>query len=143
MRSTRIILAMLLAACGGDVAACSISVVGAAFGPINPLHDQAATSVGNVTVNCEVDTPYDVALSTGAAGHWARHMTSGEHTLSYNLYRDALHTEVWGDGSGGTFTVAALAAGQPATHYVYGRVPAQPLARAGTYSDVVVVTVTF
>lgn len=53
-----------------------------------------------------------------------------------------MHKEIWGGGSGGTFTVAAVGDGQPETHYVYDRVPAQPLARAGSCSDIVIVIVT-
>lgn len=61
--------------------------------------------------------------------------------LSYNLYIDPTRLLVWGDGSGLTTTVTNLALS--ADHTVYGRIPAQQNVTAGSYADLIVVTVTF
>ncbi len=137
-------LALLVAgALPGLSAACTLAANGVAFGPIDPLTDQASTSVGSVQVDCPADTPYVIRLSTGAAGSWNRAMASGGDSLAYNLFRDPTHVEVWGDGSGGSLTVSGLGSGSTQVHSVYGRVPAQPQARVGSYGDVIVVTLEF
>ena len=63
--------------------------------------------MGSVAVQCTIGIlpSFQVALSTGGSGSYAtRKMSNGTDTLSYNLYTDAGHTIIWGDGSGGTST---------------------------------------
>ena len=59
------------------------------------------------------------------------------------MYRNAARTERWGNVPG-TDTVPGVGTGEanPQTVTVYGRVPAQS-APAGTYIDVVTVTLTY
>jgi spore coat protein U-like protein len=102
-------------------------------------------------VICSSGTGYNIGLDAGTgsgATLAARKMTNSSNTVTYSLYRDAGHAQVWGT-TVGTDTVAGtgdgLAAGQNYT--VFGLVPAQttPPASAGgtTYSDTITVTVTY
>jgi spore coat protein U-like protein len=85
----------------------------------------------------------------GSADQTARELDDGGTPLSYNLYTTNLRTVVWGDGAGGTGTVAANGAGMAVanigTSEVFGRIPlaAAEAAPPGTYTDQVLVTVVF
>ncbi len=68
---------------------------------------------------------------------------SGTHELSYNLYTDATHTMIWGDGTGGSTTVSGTADQSGTEHTIYGRVPWQPQAVPGSYSDSIVITISY
>lgn len=84
---------------------------------------------------------YTLALSTGQGSFTNRSMLNGSHAMNYNLYTDSLHTQVWADGTGATHTVAG--SGTTGSYSVYGQIPALQNAYVGSYSDSVVVTVTF
>ncbi|MDE2346275.1 MAG: spore coat protein U domain-containing protein, partial [Gammaproteobacteria bacterium] len=101
---------------------------------------------------------YAIALSTGSSGTYApRAMTYAGSHLQYNLYTTAQLVTVWGDGSGGTQTVAQQITGAcqyqffnigfncsgSQSNTVYGAVPAMQNVVAGAYADNITVTVTF
>jgi spore coat protein U-like protein len=70
-------------------------------------------------------------------------MTSaGGGVLQYNLYLDALHLIVWGDGSDLT-TQRFIAVGLVGSITFYGSVPARQNAPAGAYADSLVATIYF
>lgn len=142
--TTRVLLVLLGIVAYGDASACAVGVSGVSLGPINPLHGQAVTVAGRITVACDTETSYTVGLSTGVSGTWDRHMVGpAGSTLRYNLYLDPLHTRLWGDGSPGSETVKGVASGESMVHDVHARVPAQPLAPGGHYVDTIVVTVSY
>ena len=59
-------------------------------------------------------------------------MTSGGNLLSYNIYTDAARANVWGDGTGGTVTIASsTGTGAAQNVTVYGRVPTGQTGAAG------------
>ena len=66
--------------------------------------------------------------------------------LGYNVFTSPSMAVVWGDGTGGTSTVAMGPVPgrrplRPVT--IYGRIPAGQNVSAGTYSDTLVVTITW
>ena len=63
-------------------------------------------------------------------------MAKGPATLAYNLYVDASHTRVWGDGTGNTQTQTGMG-----NLVIYGRIPGQQNVPAGLYTDRVMVIV--
>lgn len=67
--------------------------------------------------------------------------SGGTQTVGYNLYTSSAYTTAWGDGTGGSSTVAGTGLAQSTT--VFGRVPAQTTPQAGTYTDTIIVTVTY
>lgn len=131
----------LFAAAAAD--ACSVNATSFQFGTINPLIATSHDSTSTVTVTCPSLTSYSVALSPGSGTFSQRQMSNGTNTLDYNLYTDSARTEIWGDGSGSTATVSASADDTGTDHTVYGRLPHQPTAAVGSYSDSITVTVTY
>ncbi|GLI95042.1 Csu type fimbrial protein [Methylocystis echinoides] len=123
----------------------SCTVTGGAlnFGSLSSLSADVdvATTIG---VNCSSGTAYSVGLNAGAgagATYAARKMTSGATTVNYALYTDAARTTVWTEASPNMITGSGT--GAAVNLNVYGRVPAQAVPGAGTYSDTVTVTVNY
>jgi spore coat protein U-like protein len=69
-------------------------------------------------------------------------MTNGANTITYGLYQNAARTIAWG-GTIGTNTVAGTGTGLAQLTTVYGRVPGQATPSPGTYTDTIIVTVTY
>ena len=69
-------------------------------------------------------------------------MANGAQTITYGLYQDAARSNPWGNTIG-TNTAAGTGTGSNQALTVYGRVGAQTTPSRGTYSDSVVVTVTY
>ena len=132
------------------VSACTISVTAVSFGAYDTRAASADDSTGTLTALCakNVSGPV-VAIGTGGSGSFSpRTLRSGTSALSYNLYTSLARTTVWGNGSGGTATVTltnptAVGNDRRFTRTIYGRIPALQNVRAGSYSDTLVVTVTF
>jgi spore coat protein U-like protein len=138
---------------------CSVAVVAVAFGDYNPVAALPDDSAGRVDVTCSNvagtgadSVSYTVALSPGASGGYApRRLGAGNERLNYNLFRDAGRTQVWGNGSGGSYLVGGSMRVGPGvgnrtrtnTHDIFGRVPAQQDVAVGAYSDAIFVTVSF
>lgn len=122
---------------------CSLSATNMAFGTINPLNGTDHESTSSIDVTCPDPTSYTLSLSTGSGSYDQRQMVSGSETLNYNLYTDATHNEVWGDGSGVSVTVSGDTDSSGSNHTVYGHSPHQPLTVPGNYSDSITVTVTY
>lgn len=132
----------LSAAGNATAATCSLNAQGVNFGGYDFLSDQNLDGVGYVTVTCDASSSYTIALSAGTTGSYVgRVMQSGSNRLRYNLYVDASHTMVWGDGSAGTETVGGT--GTDTNYPVYGSIPAGQNPVVGDYSDVITVTLTF
>jgi spore coat protein U-like protein len=160
MRSAVVLAAAcLLAAIPNAQAAvtftCTVSATGIVFGNYNPLSPTGDSAVGSWSVTCNAigsgsaTVAGTLTLSTGSSGNYAgRTMISGTHTLQYNIYATPSHTQVIGDGSAGTFALSdsgTVTAGQvyQITGSMYGLMPPSQDVPAGSYSDVIVVTVTY
>ena len=123
-----------------------------AFGSTTASAGTVTGTGGNVTVQCTVDVPYDIALDAGdnGANVGARKMlhTNGTDAIPYQLYQDAGFSTVWGD-TVDTNTVEGTGTGfgtgtpydQPHTVYAQATVPGT--APVGSYSDTITATVTF
>ena len=77
-----------------------------------------------------------------------RLLAQGANTLQYNLFTTAALTQVFGDGSGTSKTVAGTGAGvaTAATVTVFGQLPdnaTNQASVAGNYTDTITVTVTY
>lgn len=141
------------ALCLAPLCTCGVTATPVNFGAFNPLAGTLRSATGTVRMNCNSTVgllvPYSVALSTGSGTYGTRRMTSGGRSLFYNLYADAAHTTVWGDGTSGSAVVsgsvllAALASfSLPIT--VYGQINAgQNMLVPGTYTDTLTVTLTY
>ena len=136
-------IALVLALAAQQSHACTLSVTGVNFGSYDVFSNAVLDSTGNIDVNCPSGVGYSMALSAGGGTHAQRIMNSGGHSLNYNLYTDANRAVVWGDATSGTVTVNGTGIGVNVNHAVYGRIPARQNVRAGSYSDIVIVELTF
>lgn len=130
-------------------AACQVTPQNLNFGTYDPLATTSLSSTTQLSINCSKNTPFTIDLNAGqhASGGFNRNMANGANLLSYQLYTNSSHTTVWGDGTSGTGTVNGTGTGPGTAHMivetVYGAVSAQQSAPAGSYSDVITVTVSF
>lgn len=131
----------VLSSLAAGAAACTVGATPLAFGSIDPLFGEPTESVGSLTVECLEITAYTLSVTPGKGTYNQRLMTFGEHTLAYNLYIDQDHLFIFGDGTGDTQVVTGE--GMVTEHVVYGKVPNQPRAYPGDYTDDIVVTVSY
>ncbi|MDG1494762.1 MAG: spore coat U domain-containing protein [Porticoccaceae bacterium] len=123
--------------------ACTLNVTGVNFGSYDVFSNSARDSTGNIDVNCPNGAGYSMALSAGSGVHTQRVMISGAHRLNYNLYTAANRAVIWGDATSGTVTVNGTGNGVSVNYGVYGRIPALQNVHAGSYSDIIIVELTF
>jgi spore coat protein U-like protein len=127
------------------VSNCNVSAANLNFGTVGTLTSNVdASSTMNVT--CTNGAPYDVGLSAGngtGATVTNRKMTSGGGaTVNYALYQNSGRTTNWGN-TVGTDTVSGTGTGSAQALTVYGRIPSQVTPAPATYTDTIVVTVTY
>jgi spore coat protein U-like protein len=140
---------LLAALSARAVPSCSFGIVtGVSFGAYDALNTSPLDQTGSITFQC-TDLgagTVTVDLSTGNSGSYAaREMRKGADSLQYNLYRDVSRTQIWGDGTAGTFHFGPFAPtdGVDETVTIFGRVPARQSSPVGTYTDTVVATINF
>jgi spore coat protein U-like protein len=125
---------------------CTVVTTALDFGSQTDL-TAARDAVNSIGVTCTAGTVYEVGLNgglSGAADPTQRRMTNAATPLyvAYGVYRDAGRTQPWGNTSGSN-TMSATGTGLAQSFAGYGRVPAQTTPNALTYTDTVVVTVTY
>jgi spore coat protein U-like protein len=109
--------------------------------------DAPVDASGTLTINCTLDTPYNVGLNAGLSSTSPtpsadnRRMTNGTAFVPYGLYRDAARQLLWGETIG-TETLSGVGTAADVDVPVYGRVPSTDYP-PGTYTDTVVATVTY
>ena len=125
-------------------ASCNVTPANLNFGSVGFL-SSTKDATSSVSVLCTISLPYMVGLSGGNANvsdPTQRKMSKGVEQITYGLYRDPARSQPWGSTSG-TNTVSGTGSGASQSVPVYGRVPPQTTPSLGTYSDTVVVTVTY
>ena len=145
------IAAIVIMAPSIALAACSVTATAISFGTYYPISANPTNSTGRITVSCNGNSghgPYSLALSPGGGGSYAgRKMQSGGATIAYQLYIDAAHTRIWGDGSGGSETVAGFDIvpnrSGTASFTVFGSIRARLISDPGFYRDVIIITVNY
>lgn len=135
---------------------CTVTTTDLAFGNYDPNAATAQdSSAGKISTICTKGSTPIIALgqgsnptgiSTDAAPE--RQMSDGATTpsmLAYNLYTDSTYGTVWGNTpTTGVTQASASADGTTAVDTtVYGRIAANQYVPAGSYSDSVVVTISF
>jgi spore coat protein U-like protein len=151
MRRRLGLVALLMLVPTAGQAACTLSASGVAFGVYNPSSATPTDAVGTVTLSCSAMSGpgnYSLSLSIGGGGSYAeRRMSSGRFMLPYQLYSNAARSEIWGDGTRGSSVVVGTdnipRLGGTSSYPIYGRITARRTAVPGTYTDVIVVTVTY
>lgn len=122
-------------------ASCTVAAQSVSFGRYDPFEQADLDGAGNVHIDCDTVVNVSISLSQGGGDYSGRLMTSGPHQLAYNLFTSAQRIVVWGDGSGGSEAVSDSI--QTADFAIYGAIPARQNIPAGSYTDVIYVTVTY
>lgn len=148
-----LILAVVLWGPSARAQTCSASTAAVVFGTYAPLSGAGVSTTGSVTVTCQATVAllvsYAISLGGGASGNiQARAMSGTGGTLPYQIYTNAGHTIVWGDGTGGSQTQGTsylLSVLVPVvnTFTAYGTIAANLRVSPGTYGDTVTVLVTY
>lgn len=125
---------------------CTVAATAFSFGA-QPDLATARTTTNTVSVTCTTGTQYEVGMSngtSGGAGPTARLMKNVGTPLavSYGVYRNEARTSPWGSMAG-VDTLSGNGNGLVQRYTGFGLIPVQPTPPALTYSDTVVVTVTY
>lgn len=140
------------AACGGLGCSCSVGTTAVTFGNYNPISATPTTANGNVAVTCSAlvifTASYVISMAKGNSSTYTpRFMNLAGVHLNYNLYTTAGFVSIWGDATGGTVTVSdsytAIGLSETRNYTPFGQIPALQTVGAGTYTDTVLVTVTY
>jgi spore coat protein U-like protein len=129
-------------------AVCTVSTTPVDFGSYNVLLTGALDAAGSITVDCDETPPATVTISIGpssnSGGFDPRMMklSGGNEFISYNLFIDSGRTQIWGDGTGNTYTLSQTVPKKtPWIPPVYGRIPPGQDVSAGTYNETLTVTI--
>jgi spore coat protein U-like protein len=152
MTAKRLFIALCVVAgslCASDARAqsCTISATSVSFGNYNVFNGSPLDSTGRITYRCNAQASnITVALTRGGSSTFSpRRMFKGAEVLTYNLFRNAGRTNIWGDGTSGTsvYSRANPPNNSNVNLTVYGRVPAGQDVSAGTYTDTVTAVINF
>lgn len=113
------------------------------FGQVDSQHAQDLDQHAAITLSCPQGTAWSLTLNNGTnpTGLQRRMVNNRGDSISYSLFRDPARTQSWGTD----IQVKGTGLGQtrPVNVPVYGRIPRQPSLPAGTFSDNVVITLTY
>jgi spore coat protein U-like protein len=130
---------------------CNVASTPVSFNNYDVFSSVPAYSTGTVSVSCNNPNnkpmPVTIAISAGTSGSFnPRQLRAliGSDRLNYYLFTDPTRTVIWGDGTGGTSTlINTVSRSTPWNASIFGTLPQRQNVRAGSYSDAVVVTVTW
>jgi spore coat protein U-like protein len=123
---------------------CNVGATNVSFGTVGVVSSNVDAN-STVSAQCSISLPYSVSLNGGNAGAsdpTQRKMSKAAEQITYGLYKDSARAQPWGNTIG-TNTIAGTGTGLSQNITVYGRVPSQTTGSPGTYSDTIVVTVTY
>lgn len=153
LRTAALMALSLLSCAAGAVTTCSLATGNVVFGSYDVFSPGSLDTSTTVVVTCSrfggpQNITVDIGIGPGAYGGTtsSRKMrTSGGDLLSYNLFKDAGKTAIWGQVSGlDTFTQDLAVPNKSSTQLtttIFGRIPAGQDVSKGIYSDSIVVTV--
>ena len=123
----------------------SVSATPLNFGTATQGTTQTITATSAITVTCSIGTIYTVDLNDGTFGAGLRVLRQGGVGPAYQIYKDSLHTQIWGSAlAGGTLlTPTPMSASGSAIHTAFGRVIPSLADPIGIYTDTVTVTVNY
>jgi len=130
-------------------ASCKITVTApASFGNYNPFNSGDTTTVASLNVTCTSYTgTYTISLAAGTYGtipnrEMAKVGATGKK-MSYELYQDAAHAILWGNGTNGQKLSGSCSASCNTTYPVYGDISAGQNPVTGSYTSSVTATLTY
>lgn len=121
------------------------SATNLSFGTSQGVITAAVDSTSTITVQCTTGTPYTIALTVPVGETAAARVMTGTnnaaHTLTYALFQDLNHANVWGQSVGNT--QGGTGNGQQQPYTVFGHVPVQTTPAADAYSETVQLVVSY
>jgi spore coat protein U-like protein len=123
-----------------NVAQCTVVGGTLSFNSVGVLNSNVDAST-TISPNCASGVPYTISLDGGQHGGTSatsRKMANGAGSIVYGLFSDTARTQGWYGAS-----VSATGTGSAQSISVYGRVAPQTTPAPGTYTDTVVITVTY
>jgi spore coat protein U-like protein len=138
----------ILCCADAALAACTVSTTNVNFGNYDVFSATPRDSTGMISVFCNARTTITAAIgpSPNSGGFSPRQMklTTGTDLLNYNLYRNSTRTQIWGDGTGGTYTLSwTVSRNKTVSRTVYGRILPLQDVPAGNYNETLTVTITY
>ena len=158
LRTRSLLLGALLALprAGSAATTCTIASGTLAFAPYDVFNGTPLDTQANVVVTCTRNggppsTTVTLALgpstTSGAIATRRLRRTAGTDLLDYNVYRDAARLGVWGQTSGVDTVAQTLSVPNKSSANVsftlFGRIPAGQDPSAGSYSDSLLMTISF
>ena len=137
------LIALVFVLVAQEARACTVNITGVNFGRYDVFSNVALHSAGNIDMNCPIGVGYHIILTAGSGTFSKRVMSSGAHSLNYNLFTAANRVLVWGDATSDSVTVSSSGTGESVNHVVYGRIPAHQNVYPGSYSDTITVVINF
>lgn len=138
---------------GTVITNCNVSTTALDFGSSPSTIALNIDSTATVKVQCTNTTPYSIGLGNGlnVSGSQRRvRLAATSNYINYGLYTDAARSNAWVATSSTTSCTAGVStcylgtgSGSNQNITVYGRIPSQTAPVVGTFTDTVVVTVTF
>jgi spore coat protein U-like protein len=135
--------------CGTVLDPMSVTATALNFGNYFPSSASAATMT--VKINCgllgvDLLPAFTLGLSAGNSGNpAARYLNRGGTHMNYNIYSTISYSRALGDGTAGTLlsSYAGLLSIGTISFTGYGNIPAGQYLPAGSYSDTIMVTVSY
>lgn len=129
-------------------AECTVSTSAVNFGAYDPVSANATTprdSTGTVNVYCTTGTLATVSLDLGthASGSTRRMLGTAGDFLTYEIYNDSSRTVVWNAVNTDSGTSASRLVPINNGFTAYARIPPGQDVGAGSYNDIVLVTVNY
>ena len=134
---------------------CTVAAGALTFGVYPAYSAAAVTATGTFTVTCtatgsgSATVSGTLSLSAGSSGKFAtRTMLAGASVLDYNVYTSPSYSQIFGDGTSGTYQLSesgTVTAGQvyQVAGPLYGLIPARQDVAPGSYVDTIVMTVVY
>ncbi len=135
---------------------CTIQTRPLSFGTYDPLAGAELDAVGQIIYLCGSGNPgaetqgpknIRIEMAQGYSNSYGTRAMAGPsaETLTYNIYLDATHRTVWGDGTGSTgyYFEAKPPNGTPVIVPAFGRIDPRQDVPAGQYLDSVPVRILF
>ncbi len=142
------ILLLLLLWADNAAALCWVWTSPVNFGSYDVFSATPTDSTGTISVLCTQQTSVtgSIGPSPNSGGFDPRQMqlSTGSELLDYNLFRNPARTQIWGDGTGGTYTVSGTVPGFSIVNVnVYGRIPPGQDVLVGSYTEALTVTIIY
>jgi spore coat protein U-like protein len=127
-------------------ASCTINVSNMDFGMIDATITAPVDQIATITLSCTNQAGYAVGLDQGThasagADLSRRYMANGAQLLMYDLYQDSARSIAWGLADGAV--AAGFGTGSDQAITVFGRILPHQNALSGTYTDSIVVVVSY